>query len=401
MVGVLLGDMSTLNDARAPDGQPQSMARDAAPSRYRFVRWLAANAGSAIPRSMAPIVFGLAAAARGDVNAGALMVTVMTLTQVIGAVPITALGRRFEATAYARALTAFRTVAFLGLVVALTLEAPMWVLVVSAGLAGLVNGALFGVMRAILSDLIEANKLPRALGITATTIELIFVSAPIVAATVGGRSVVAAVLIMAVCSAAPIVLLPRTGAIRLPPTLRTDRVRMPAGTMTWFLAQTSTAACVASIEVGAVVLAIRQGLEPGAALLFVVPACIASVLGGVLVSAWNRRLSKPLVVAMLCVTALGMLLMVDDRWIGVVIGGTVLVGFLLAPLAVSFSLLLEDLLPLERRAEGFALLRTCQAIGMIIASSLIASGSLEVAIVASAVLALFAAVVVGRSRSQR
>ena len=45
--------------------------------------------------------------------------------------------------AYARALAAFRTLAFAGLVVAIVGGVPLAVLVVAASLAGLVNGAMY------------------------------------------------------------------------------------------------------------------------------------------------------------------------------------------------------------------------------------------------------------------
>src|SRR5262245_35469015 len=90
-----------------------------------FARWIAANIGTAVPLSMAPIAFGLATlSSDGDVNGGALMMTAMTVTQVVGALPITAAGRRYSVTGYTRVLAAFRTLAFIGLGVALVCRAP-------------------------------------------------------------------------------------------------------------------------------------------------------------------------------------------------------------------------------------------------------------------------------------
>src|SRR5262249_11168479 len=107
-----------------------------------FGRWIAANVSVAIPLSMAPVTFGLGALSQGDVNGGALMVAAMTGAEVLGAVPISAAGRRCSATGFARLLATVRTVAFVGLALALAADASLAVLVAAASLAGVVNGAL-------------------------------------------------------------------------------------------------------------------------------------------------------------------------------------------------------------------------------------------------------------------
>ncbi|MEQ4203951.1 MFS transporter [Actinopolymorpha sp. B9G3] len=367
----------------------------APPDRPRgFTRWIAANVGSAVPQSMAPITFGLATLSQGDLNGGALMMTAMTVAQVIGAVPIAAAGRRFCVTAYARVLTAFRTLAFVGLVLAIAGGAPVAVLVVAASLAGLVNGAIFGLLRALLNDMVASNKLPRALGVAATANELVFVSGPILASTIGGASVIAAVAIMAITSALPLVALPRIAHRTPPASTRVPPELIRVDTMVWLLAAGSAAACVASVEVGAVALALRHELAPSAALLFTVPLCVGSVLGGVWVSVRNRRLRQRTVVAMMLLTVVGMVAVAWDAWIGSVIAGVVLVGLFLAPLGMSFSLFIDDVLPPARRAEGFALLRTSKSVGLITASAVIAFGSLAASFLVSAALAFVSAVII-------
>jgi MFS family permease len=357
-----------------------------------------ANLGTAIPLSMAPITFGLATLREGDAKGGAMMVTAMTVAQVVGAVPIAAAGRRFSVTAYTRFLTVFRTLAFAGLVLSIAVGAPLPALVAMAGLAGLVNGAIFAMLRVLLNDMVGSNKLPRALGVAATANELVFVSGPILASTLGGRSVVAAVVIMAASSALPLVTLPRV-AHRMPaePTVPTH-VRgksIRSGTLVWLFAAGSAGACVASVEVGAVALALRHELEPSAAFLFTVPLCVGSVLGGVWVSIRNRRLRQRSVVGMIVLTAAGTLAVAWDRWPASAIAGAVVIGLFLAPLGTSFSLSLDDVLPPTRRAEGFALLRTSKSVGVILASSVIAFASLAASLLVSAALALASAIIVG------
>jgi MFS family permease len=322
------------------------------------------------------------------------MMTAMTAAQVLGAVPIAAAGRRFSVTIYARVLTAFRTLAFVGLVLAIAVRAPLPVLVVAASLAGLVNGAIFAVLRAILNDMVALNKLPRALGVAATATELVFVSGPILASAIGGVSVIAAVSIMAITSALPLVVLPRIAHRTPPESTRVRQESIRLGMVVWLLAAASAAACVASIEVGAVELALRHELAPSAAFLFTVPLCVASVLGGVWISIRNRRLQQGTVVAMVLLTVVGVLAVAWDAWIGSAIAGAVVIGLFLAPLGMSFSLFIDDILPPARRAEGFALLRTSKSVGLIIASSVIAFGSLEASFLVSAALAFVSAIVI-------
>ena len=370
---------------------PGAAPRDAPP---RFGRWIAANAAVAIPLSMAPITFGLATLSQGDVNGGALMVAAMTGAEVLGSVPIAATGRRFSATGFARLLATVRTAAFVGLALALAADASLVVLVVAASLAGVVNGALVGVLRAILNDTVAMDRLPRALGVAATVNEVVFVTGPILASTLGGASVIAAVGVMAISSAIPIGALRRVPRGAVPGRSRAHRGSIPLHTGIWLFARVAMTACVASIEVGAVALAIDHGRSPRAALLFVVPLCVASVLGGVWISVRNRRLRLPTVAAMLLLTACAMVLISAATWIWAAIASAVLVGLFLAPLSTAFSLFLDDLLPADRRTEGFALLRSSHAIGLIVASALIALVSLDAALAVSAALALSSVIVV-------
>ena len=121
------------------------------------------------------------------------MMTAMIAAQVVGAVPIAAAGRPFGVSAWMRALFAFRALAFGALLLAIVGGAPITILVIAAGLAGLVNGSIFGLLRAVLNEMVTSTKLPRALGVAATANELVAVGGPIAASTIGGVSVIAAV----------------------------------------------------------------------------------------------------------------------------------------------------------------------------------------------------------------
>lgn len=67
----------------------------------------------------------------------------------------------------------------------------------------------------------------------------------------------------------------------------------------------------------------------------------------------------------------------------------------MAPLATFYSLVLEQLLPVARRVEGFALLRTAQALGIVVVGLLLTLTSPTVALGSAASAFLLLALVVG------
>src|SRR5699024_7832478 len=124
----------------------------------------------------------------GSASSGAAMMLAMTIAQAVGAVPITRFGRRLPAVPFLRALIWLRTLALVGIAVLAGIGAPFPLVVIGAALAGLVNGAAYGNLRAVLNHLVPAARLPRALGIAATLNEITFVSAPVLAAALGSVS---------------------------------------------------------------------------------------------------------------------------------------------------------------------------------------------------------------------
>ena len=67
----------------------------------------------------------------------------------------------------------------------------------------------------------------------------------------------------------------------------------------WLACAAAGGATVASIEIGAVALALNFGYEPALAIMFTVPLCLASVAGGIWVSVRNRMATRKAVLAQL------------------------------------------------------------------------------------------------------
>ncbi|WP_159992444.1 MFS transporter [Roseomonas sp. 18066] len=385
-----------------PPAAPAAAAPHAPPDaadpgrRWPLLRWFAASATFGVPQAAGPIVFSLIALSlTGDASQGAAIVLAMTLAQVLGAIPIARLGRRFPAVLFLKLLVGLRSLALALIALLAAWQAPFAWLVLLAALGGCVNGAAHGYLRAVLNQLAPASRLPRALGIAATLNELTFVLAPVAASGLGTISPVFAMLALTALGAAPILLVPNLRAAGQ------GGGPLPAGgrvlsrpILLWLLCSTAGGATVAAIEIGAVALALRFGYAPALAFLFTVPLCLASVAGGLWVSLRARMASRGAVVAQLFVMALGAGLVALQHSVAATILGAVVVGLVLAPLGTYYSLVLDGLAPPPRRAEVFALLRTANAVGVILASAVLTTVSLSATLVAVTGLMLVAAVTV-------
>ncbi|QQS11704.1 MAG: MFS transporter [Rhodospirillales bacterium] len=350
--------------------------------RWPLLRWYVSSATFGVPQAAGPVAFALVALSMtGDTRGGAAMMLAMTLAQVAGAVPIVRLGAHLPPTAFLRLLIAIRTLALASIVPMIAYEASFAWLVVSAAVAGSVNGAAFGYLRAVLSRLAPASRLPRALGIAATLNELTFVLAPVAASGLGTVSPVFAVLALVAIGALPALLVPDTGAAQVDMARRAGGTALDRSILLWLMCAASSGAAVAAIEVGAVALALRFGHEPALAILFTVPLCVASVAGGIWTSVRNRMAGRRTVLAQLGVATSGAALGALDLSAAATVAGAVLIGSVLAPLGTHYSLVLDKLAPPHRRPEVFALLRTANATGVIIASATLTVVSASTALI--------------------
>ncbi len=239
----------------------------------------------------------------------------------------------------------------------------------------------FGYLRAVLNHLVPAQRLPRALGITATLNEVTFVLAPVAASGLGTVSPAFGVLALALLGALPALLVPNTGPAHI------DRVAGPDGSLLspslllWLICALAGGATVAAVEIGAVALALQFGYEPALAIMFTVPLCLAAVAGGLWVSVRNRMATRKAVLIQLSIMSMGAALTALNLSVATTVIGAVLTGLVLAPLATYYSLILDTLAPPQRRPEAFALLRTANAIGVIFASAVLTVVSLPVALI--------------------
>ena len=369
-------------------------------SRWKLLRWFVSSGTMNVPQAGGPIAFSLVALSlTGQTSGGAAMMLAMTLAQVAGAIPIARLGKRLPMATYLRLLVVARTVALVsvaGLASSLaSSQASFTWLIVLAAVAGLVNGAAHGYLRAVLNHLVQAQRLPRALGIAATLNELTFVLGPVAASGLGTLSPALAVLVLALVGAAPALLVPNTGAAALQHVHGVGGSLLGPAILLWLACAAAGSATVASIEIGAVALALSFGYEPALAIVFTVPLCLASVAGGIWVSVRNRMATQWAVVAQLSVMTLGSALVALELSVATTVVGTILIGAVLAPLGTYYSLRLDALAPPQRRPEVFALQRTAQATGVILTSGVLTVVSLSVASIVVTGLMIVITLVVG------
>lgn len=353
----------------------------------KMFRWFGASATLTVPQAAAPVAFSLVALSIvGDARFGAAMVLAMTLAQVVGAIPITRLGRTWPAVSYLRVLTIFRTVALAGIAVGAQYQVHFSLIVSLAALAGLVNGATYAFLRTILNNLTTTSRLPRALGIAATLNEVTFVLGPVVASSAGIISPAFAVALMAVLGGLPALLVPKSDMSGYEGVADPRRSIVTKEIALWLCCAAAGSGTVAAIEIGAVGLALNFGYAPGYAIMFTVPLCLASVAGGIWISVRNRISTKRAVLVQLSILSSGISFVAIGGTVSTIIFGSVFVGLMLAPLGTYYALILDQLAPSHKRTEVFALLRTSSAVGVISTSALLIALPLNTALIVIAAM---------------
>ena len=371
------------------------MIADGPSSRWPLLRWFISSATFGVPQAAGPIAFSLVALSlTGDTSGGAAIVLAMTLAQVVGAIPIARLGRSMPLSTFLKLLVVIRTLALTAVALCAAYETAFTWLILFAAIGGLVNGAAFGYLRAVLTQLAPASRLPRALGIAATLNEVTFVLAPVAASGLGTLSPVVAVLVLAVVGAVPALLVPHTGPAHVGGVGLAGGSLLTPSISLWLLCAAAGGATVAAVEVGAVALALNFGHEPALAILFTVPLCSTAVMGGIWTSVRNRMATRKAVLAQLFIMVLGSALVALNLSVTTTVVGTVLIGSVMAPLSTYYSLVLDALAPPPRRAEVFALLRTANASGVIFASAVLTVASLSMALIVVTGLMMIAALAV-------
>jgi hypothetical protein len=363
--------------------------------RGRLARWFLSYSLYGVPQAAGPIAFALIALPlTGNASSGAAIVMVMTIAQIVGAVPLARLGSRYNAVSFLRVLILFRTA---GLIMITVLAASggdfYWILAVAA-LSGLVNGAAYAYLRALLNYLVDPPRLLSALGIGTTLTEIVYVLAPPVASVLALASPPLALGIVTLIGAAPLLLIPRIPHAAAPAKRGSKGGLITPPIALWLYCSFAGGAAVGVIEVGSVIIAVDFGLTPALGVIFTIALCLAAVAGGTWVSFQRGPAARYVVPACLVMMFCGAALVAMRISVEVTGVGCVLVGLTMVPLSAHYSIILDSLAPEGKRAELFALLRTANSLGVILASAALAWATLSIALAAGAVLLAGASVAV-------
>ncbi|MCP2158460.1 MFS transporter [Agrobacterium sp. 10MFCol1.1] len=346
--------------------------------RGALARWTSSFALLNVPKAAGPIAFSLLSLPlTGDPTSGAAIMLAMTGAQLAGAVPATRLGRNWNAVVFFKVLLMLRTAALGGMVALALAKAPFVLLVSVAALAGLVDGAAFSFLRSILRYLIADRQIVRALAVGSTLNEVTFAAAPVAASALSTISPSLAVLVAVIVGAAPLLLIPSIPAAVIPKMDRTLQPRGMPRSGLWLLCSCASGAAVGAIEVGAVAIAIRFGFEPELAVIFTVALCLASISGGAWISFTNRMIRRERVALLLLSMAAGSAMVALEHSVVATVVGCLLVGAVMAPLSTYYSVAIEGLAPPDKWAEAFALLRTANSFGLVLATAMLTWAPLE------------------------
>lgn len=337
-----------------------------------FPLWLGAQLLTIAPQAMAPIAFALATvSASGGVGVGAAMMAAMTACQIVFAFPLSRWGRARPPVEFLRLLIITRGSAFALLAGAQALGGHALLMVPLAGLAGMSNGAIFGVFRTLLSEIVGPGHLPRAIALTATAAETVFVVGPVVAALLGELGGALPLVVMAICALIPASLLGLLPAVAAPAVATGRGGPISRAVPVWLLCALAGSSAVACVETGAVAMALRFERSASYGAVFAVVLCIASVAGGAVTTWLNRSLPIAVVIALLTTMLTGSLALALSPGIPGALVGTVLIGLCMAPVGTYYSLVIERLVAVDRRSEAFSVLRAAQGTGVVVSALLL------------------------------
>lgn len=245
---------------------------------------------------------------------------------------------------------------------------PVWAIAVLAVAEGMAFAAVLGGFRALLVPAVEREDLEAANALDAVFVEVAFVAGPALAGAlallVGAQGVLVIMTVAMVVAAGLVGRLPERPAA--PPERRTARPPWAIEGMT----STYALALGAGVMLGSLEASIparlqELGRDPALAGPLLALTAAGSGLAGVVASVQRGALARVRWQAAVLFSLLGALYVVPAAATGV-LGlaiGLFVLGVPIAPLNALGSLVVQDLVPEDRQAEGFALFTAVILIG--------------------------------------
>jgi len=368
-------------------------------------RWTAASFLGRLPMTMTLLALILVGEeATGSLAIGAQLAGVATFTAGITA-PLR--GRQLdrgglrEGLRNGALLTAVVLVAMAGAVI---LDLPVWVLFALAAAQGTALAALSGGFRALLVPVVSAEDLPRANTLEAVFIEVAFVAGPslagVLAMLVGPVGVLLAMAGAAGGAAVLVMTLPPVTGSAPGETAAPWRTR---GAMPVYLIAMTIGVTFGLLESALAPRVEELGLTAASAGPLLALTAAGSALGGVFAALRRDHRRHQVRIAVALLASFGVLMAAVASSGSVLVLAVLLfaVGIPIAPLNALGALRLQDVLPVSRLGEGFALYTAAILVGAGLGQSITGQllddvGAQALLMATGAVPAAVAVVVTGR-----
>ena len=326
-----------------------------------FRRWAVANLFARLPLTMnllALVLVGEVVA--GNLATGATLAGILTLTSGLLAQPRGRQLDRVELRGGLRRDLLLAAVVMLGIVVAATTGAPVWVLGVLAAAEGAASAAVLGGFRALLVPTVSVDEIEPANALDAVFVEVAFVAGPAVA---GAAALVVGPIGVLVLQAAAfaVAALLLSGLPTRPPAADLDRAGAAPlrtrGARSVYLLAFGPGLALGAWEASMPARLDTFGWEPASAGPLLALTALGSGLAGLAVANMRDplRRGRTLVAALLGVFALSFVPTAVAGSVAVLAVALFVVGVPIAPLNAIASLAIQRIVAQPRQAEGFAL----------------------------------------------
>jgi MFS family permease len=345
-----------------------------------FWRWSWAAGPARLPPMMAAVAVTTAASlVRHDPNSGGTVASAYVAGMLL-LTPVSArLAERWGVRRVVQLQALASALAWIGFSVVIALGAPYLLWHLAALLAGGTLAGSAGLLRSTLSDAAEPRQMRVSSSLDATVIELLVVAAPMLVTLglsvdlLGTTGVVAAISALAVLSLRSL-----PGPSQRSPTMAT----LPAPLLTlrrplwaWGWVGFALGLTLGVVEIGAVSLVSRTGLQVADAWVVFAVLTAASVLGGLIdtaTAAPGHQDHRPRTLMFVGIMISGCLVMLLGTTLPEILLGVALLGLPAAPLFSARSLRTEAVTTPSERPLAFTRVFALQSIGFAVAGLLLA-----------------------------
>lgn len=347
-----------------------------------YIQWSIAVQLMRMPSLMSSLAFVIVGYyATGDYMLGGIMVTVYTLCATFFAIWG---GKYIDKVGLKQGLGFLMigsALVFFILTLVTAFKMPSIFLIILAGLAGALLAGAPGGFRTLLSQVVPKKSISSAMAFDATAIEVVVVTAPIIAATVSVLWQPGITLTMGIASLISVFLAIRLIQSSNPIIVSTPKrsqiaddrpIILPQNLWSnpryifWLLVSIAFGQALGTAETGAFPMSKLLGGGANIAAILIGVIAVFSIISGLLYASFEQRI-KYSRFTQACILLIGLVigcigLYLSSNW-SILIGSLVLIGICTSPLMIIRTQAIEDEIPTEKKSEGFSLMTACHSIG--------------------------------------